>query len=107
MKFRLNKRQIFDGFFIEDGRHVGAVGLQLGSFRGHFDGLGRSADLELSVHARGGVGRDDDVLGFECLEAGALCPDVIDVGDKVGHAVVAVGVGRCFLSRAFGCRRDQ
>ena len=93
----IKQRKIFYRFFIEDGRHVGAVSLQLGGFRGHFDGFGRSADLELSIDASGGVGRDNDVLGFECLEAGAFGPDVIDVGDKVGHAIVAVGVGRCFL----------
>ena len=103
----IEQRQIFHRFVIEDRRHVGAVGLQLGSFGGHFDGFGRSADLELSVDASGGVGRDNDVLGFERLEAGAFGPDVVNVGDKVGHAVVAVGVGGGFLRRALGRRRDH
>ncbi len=59
VKLRFRMGTILNVLVVKGGRHVGAVGLQLGSLCGDFDGFGRSADLELAVHARAGVGGDN------------------------------------------------
>ena len=57
--------QVLDKFRIELNGDVGAVGLELRSFRGDFNLLAGGADLELPVDVGAGVGGYDDVLELQ------------------------------------------
>ncbi len=90
---------ILDVLVIEGGRDIGAVGLQLRSLR---RSLPRFPSIRqpgiVRPRARRRRPRHECSL-FKSLEPGAFGSDVINVGDKVGDAVVAVGIGRGFDRR--------
>ena len=100
--------KILNVFIIKLDRHICPVSLQLRRFAGDFDCFCRSSHLELSIHARGGIRGDGDVLRLKRFETGRLGSYVIRVGYQVRDAVIAVGIRRGFVGGAFSrrCHRN-
>ena len=93
-KVLVANREAGNLLLVENGGDVGAVGLQLRlRFGVYFDGFIAAADLHDGVNAGRRVGLDLNALGLEGLEALERDLEVVNVGDKVGNAIVARAVG--------------